>query len=207
MANGIKRFLNAFRQGERPEISDPSLSRPRSGATEPDAIYAEVERRKKRAEELRVREIAWSLYHHRLEWYPEQFKQKSEMIFPSVTDAIQPERGQTQIEIVTRKLLFAYTERGSYADYTNSVGTLALCVNDQQVLEFDIWIELPKQEYDETVYTVSTIHAFIEGPWITELKELLAQIESHEKTTSEALRKKAREDPGTLEDLKKKFGI
>ena len=175
---------------------------------EPDAIYAEVDRRKKRAEELGIREIVWSLYHHRLEWYPDWFKRKSEMIFPKVKDALQPEEGQTQIEIESHKLLFAYSERGSYLDdYGSNVGTLALRVNDQRVLEFDVWIELPKKEYDDTVYSVSTIHAFIEGPWVGELRELLAEIESHEKKTSEALQKRGREAPQTLEDLKKRFGL
>src|SRR5262249_42620866 len=99
-------------------------------------------------------------------------------------------------------------ERESYVpDYSSMVGTLALRVNDQRVLEFDVWIELPKKEYDEQDYRVSTIHAFVEGPWVGELRALLCEIESHEKRTSEALQKKRREDPQTLEDLKKRFGL
>ena len=51
-----------------------------------DAIYKEVERRTQRAEELKIRETVWPLYHDSLKGYPSWLKNCPDYMYPGITD-------------------------------------------------------------------------------------------------------------------------
>jgi hypothetical protein len=61
-------------------------------------------------------------------------------------------------------------------------------------------------QYD-TEYTLKEIDAFIEGPWVEDIKRMAASYKAHKSKLTEEREKKEREDPHKLEDLRKKFGI
>lgn len=55
---------------------------------EPDEIRAEIYRRKKRAEDLKLREILWSLYYRHLMRYEELVNNDPQMLFPEVKERL-----------------------------------------------------------------------------------------------------------------------
>lgn len=65
---------------------------------EPDEIRAEIERRRKRAIDLKLREALWALYDSHLRYYAEKSKNDPEMIYPDIKDTIEMSGGQIQFK-------------------------------------------------------------------------------------------------------------
>ena len=174
-----------------------------------DAVHQEVKRRIVRAEDLKIKETVWSLYQNSFRLYPAWAKNCAEYIFPSVTEPAIVAPGKVQLTINGAKYLFSYNERDDpVPDHTeNRIGSLSLYLDDRLVLEFEINITLPYEWYDKRKYELWGIGAFVEGPWVIELQALLPQVKNHEQTVREERRKRDREDPKKLADLKSRFGL
>jgi hypothetical protein len=177
-----------------------------------DAIHREVERRKKRVETLLLRENVWTLFDKHIKSYPGWREHIPDNIYPRITDPIQMGPNLVQVTLGNEKWLFSYSERSSPApsldDEIDVVGTLVLSVDDKLVFEFEILITTHLDQYDSSQsYHFWDTKAFIEGPWIVEVDQLLSATEQHEAAAAEARKKQRREDPKALDELKKRFGI
>ncbi|SRR5712691_13211536 len=170
---------------------------------EPNEIRAEVERRKQRAEDLKIRETLWSLHRHFSHcetWRREDI----EWIYPGVRDTLEFADDQYQFCLEQTTFLFFHKEQSISEMATR--GTFTLKVDDHEVFEFE-WYERTKDGYTEPVFEfqLGEVTKFIEGSWVTQLTDLLQKIKAYSESVQNEREApiKARE----LEALKKRFGI
>jgi hypothetical protein len=191
----------------------------RKAIMEPDEIRAEIQRRKKRATDLKLREILWSLYNSHFRRYTEQLKKDSELVYPEIQETLEISNTHIQFCIGETTYRLVYKEgpqeresdwvprrRGILDETTITPATLALQVDGARVFDFKIQKSVsytPEMPiFDETM---GEITSFIEGPWVTDVAELLQKIRLHEKAVwdkrqAPKLQQKLREDM-------KRFGL
>jgi hypothetical protein len=180
---------------------------------EPEEIRAEIERRRKRAIDLKLRETLWTLYNSHLRFYAEHLKKDPKMIDPSIKDTLELSNSfvQFRVETMTYRVFHkdGPTEGSPGSNFqgtTRTPVTIALLINDERVFEFELkrivryTPEMPL--FNEVMDNVT---CFIEGPWVTEIAEHLERIKAHEKCVRETrqapkLQQKLREDM-------KRFGL
>ena len=179
---------------------------------EPDEVRAEIERRKKRAMDLKIREALWSLYHSHLSHYEALIHEDPELLCPEVSESIKI--SDKSIEFSLRQSIYriVYTEgpkvrhetlgRGELLGESIVPAMLDLSVDDQRVFKFEIKRSTRFLE-DGPVWNddMGDITWFIEGPWVQDLPELLKRISAHEKCVRD------RRSIPKLEALKKRFGL
>jgi hypothetical protein len=182
---------------------------------EPEEILAEVARRKKRAEELGIRETLWSLYCHLCN-YKTWLHKDPDLVYPEVGKTLeflddQPKfaLGQTRFHIISKEQPapeMEYLPPGAFEPDECTRGALSLRVNDQKVFKFERWRSTAFQ-YEGPVVTdhLGEITSFIEGPWVTELADLLREIEAHRRSVQD--KREASKKTQELEDLQKRFGV
>lgn len=179
---------------------------------EPDEIRTEIERRKKRAIDLKIREVLWSLYHSHFSRYEAFIHEDPELVCPEVSESIKI--SDQSIEFSLRQSIYriVYTEgpkvrreaprKGELFGESMVPALLDLSVDDQRVLKFEIkrstryLVDGPARNDD-----MGDITWFIEGPWVQELPELLKRITAHEKSVRD------RRSIPKLEAMKKRFGL
>lgn len=175
-------------------------------------IRAEIERRRRRAIELKVRESVWSLYRSEFKHIDEQMLKDPELILPSVLETYRhPGNAQEfQIDGVLYRLVCVEgkkeNDRYGGERTTTSHFTIGLGVNGSQVLEFKAWSRItyaPEEPiFDQRLGEVS---AFIEGEWVAAIPELLEKMKAHSREV-----RKRRSAPGEALRLKedmKRFGL
>lgn len=182
---------------------------------EAEEIRAEIKRRKKRAVDLKLRELLWNLHHYHLSRYPELLKKDPAMILPELMDNLEMERNQACFRIGETHYKLSYkgkaetdslaSRRGSDEITTVNL-TLSLCVDGSPVFTFEVMrteqftLEAP---YFST--RMGEVLGFIEGPWVNEIGELARMMGQHER----ALRQK-RDAPRQAQRLRedmKRFGL
>ena len=179
---------------------------------EPDVIRAEIERRKKRAMDLKIREVLWSLYHSHLSRYETFIHEDPELICPEVRESIKIFDKGIEFSLSQSIYRIVYTEgpkirretpgKGELLGETIVPAMLDLSVDDQRVMKFEIkrstrFLEDGPAWNDD----MGDISWFIEGPWVQELPELLKRIRAHEKSVRD------RRSIPKLEAMKKRFGL
>jgi hypothetical protein len=160
---------------------------------EPDEIRAEIERRKKRAVDLKIRETLWSLY--KTLKAPDTATAQL-IIGPTIYDLIYKEAPQSS----TR---YSGQDRGDFEEEEIIIpATLALLVDNQKVFKFQIRnsTRLTREGPTWNNY-LGDVTRFIEGKWVSELTEFLARRNAEQK----ALREQ-KEQP-QLDSLRKRFGL
>jgi hypothetical protein len=179
---------------------------------EPDVIRAEIERRKKRAMDLRIREVLWSLYHSHLSHYEAFVHEDPELLCPDVRESIKISDKCVEFPLRQSVYRIVYTEgpkirhetlgRGELLAESIVPAILDLSVDDQRVFKFEIRRSTRYLE-DGPVWNddMGDISWFIEGPWVQELPELLKRISAHEKSVRD------RRSIPKLEAMKKRFGL
>jgi hypothetical protein len=186
---------------------------------EPDEVHAEIERRKKRAKDLKIREVLWSLYNSHFLRYEAWIRENPQLVYPGIKEAfkisakeVQFSIGRTTYQLTYKEGLVAKGERlrgrdrGEFFEEDIIPATLALRVDDQWVFEFDLCRRIHRTQFgpgwDDPLGEVTR---FIDGPWVLELTDLLEKIRAHEEGVRNGREgpRKARE----LEALKKRFGL
>jgi hypothetical protein len=184
---------------------------------EPDEIRAEIERRRKRAIDLKLRETLWTLYYWHLRSYAENLKKDPEMIYPEVRETLEISDAHIQFHVheITYTVMFKegpvecesrWRGRSIYDETRTTPVTLALKIDEKRVFDFEVKKTVTDTPdgplFDEFMGNVTS---FIEGPWVTDVAELLQKIKAHEKNVRDKrqapeLQKKLREDM-------KRFGL
>ena len=179
---------------------------------EPDEIRAEIERRKKRARDLKIREVLWSLYHSHLCHYETLIQKDPELLCAEVSESIKTSGKSVEFSLRQSIYRIVYTEgpkvrretlgRGELFGESIVPAILDLSVDDQRVFKFEI--RRSTRYLDEGLAwndDMGDITWFIEGPWVQELPELLKRIRAHEKSVRD------RRSAPKLEAMKKRFGL
>jgi hypothetical protein len=187
-------------------------------AEDPDQIYAAIERRKRRAVELGVPEFVWDLF-ERVKFYPSYSRNDPvgyQKFIPSgVTALEEPAKGDVAFVYDGSKYSFSWSTKnadsflGKHHETVREDARLVLRVEGERVFELALRGEQTFYEDDVSPKTWEKreIQAFVEGPWVENLRELNGTIIQHYQQVHEAEARKRREDPRKLADLKDRFGI
>lgn len=92
-----------------------------------------------------------------------------------------------------------------YDDY-GTFGYLEIFVNDERMFRLSLIPEVDG-DYGETYWRPVDIEAFIEGPWIEDLKRLARLATAHHEEELRLAAQRRKEAPALLEDFKTRFGI
>jgi hypothetical protein len=177
----------------------------------PEEIRAEVERRKQRARDLKIRETLWDLeqnlrgYRH---WLRDDPQFGSRLIYPGIelsNDEARLSLGQATSKLFYRKGKVSSDDYGG-VDSSTTHGTLTLKLNDDTVFEFEVaetveyWPDSPG--FSESLGEISR---FIEGPWVNEIAEFAQKVKAHAQSAWKE--RNAPREAREAEDLRKRFGL
>ena len=180
---------------------------------EPDEIRAEVQRRKKRAEDLGIREVVRGLIKHRDQyraWLRDDPQFAARVLYPDVIlsgDEVRFSIGPTTFQLKHREEPVSrdYDDRGD-SRWERSRETLKLRVNDQKVFEFNIEKDTEWTQFGPIYHEhFGEITRFIEGPWVVEVTELFLKAKAQ--SDSAWKERNAPREAKDIEDLKKRFGL
>lgn len=177
-------------------------------------LRAEIERRKKRAEDLKIREVLWSL-HNYFRCCDNWKREKSEWLYPHLdpdghfSDAQARFRiGQANFELIYKETKVSQESYGrrNMLEMETVEGTLALVVDCENVFDCDVCKTTTYTEFEPLFdERLGEVTRFIEGPWIKEITDFLVAIEAHKGTVSK--RHREAYEAKELESMKKRFGL
>jgi hypothetical protein len=181
---------------------------------EPDEVRAEIEHRKRGAQDSQIREVLWSLYDKHFKRYEAWIREDPQLVYPGVSEGFRVSPKEVQFSIGQKVYRLTYKEglasesksRRGVVEEKIVPATLALRVDDQRMFKFEM-SRRTRYMHDGIVWDdlLGEITRFIDGLWVLELTDLLEKIEAHEKGILNA-----RGAPGRareLEALKKRFGL
>jgi hypothetical protein len=186
-----------------------------------NAIYAEVEKRKRRAQELGAPKVVWELFEH-VRHYPSYLHLRNDppgydRFVPSAIAAVE-EPAKDNVSFVYEGVRYSFAWSATSVDSffggmddfetLREDGRLILSVNDERVFELVLRGEQAlSDEYVPTTWEPRGIEAFVEGAWLEHLRVLNKKVSQHLQSVHQADAKKRREDPAKLADLRDRFGI
>ena len=179
--------------------------RKESDVGEADKILAEVERRKKKANEIGLPKIILGFYRDFARGYPHWKGDDRSYIPKQIVDAQKVGTDGVRLTIDEKIYEFQWSQRSSSApDSDSSIGNLKLLLSDRLVFEI-----MAIGQYDEwgSSWSPARVEAFVEGPWVTTFTELAKEAKEVRDRASEVAAKRKREDPAALAELRKRFGI
>jgi hypothetical protein len=182
---------------------------------EPDEIRAEVQRRKKRAEDLGIREVLRTLIKHRNHykaWLKDDPQFAARLICPDII--LSGSEIQFSIGPATYQLMndegrvsgdYGLDSRGdNRSDHSRE--TVTLKVNSEEVFEFTVNKSTEWGQFEPVFYEhFGEIFRFIEGPWVTEITEFVLKAQAH--SASAWRERNAPREAEEAEGLKKRFGL
>lgn len=157
---------------------------------EPDEILAEIERRKKRAKDLKLGEELWSLYTSVLRRSIDDLQRDIEVVYPPLRESLSHSHGTYRFVIGNTKYKVIYREgrrekneriaRLTGIETVKTPITLALYSDDKLVFEFEMKTVITNAtETSASNEEMEEITAFVEGPWILAIAELVDQASQH----------------------------
>ena len=174
---------------------------------EPDEIRAEIERRRKRAKDLKLRETLWALYNSHLKGFAENLKKDPEMIYPEIMEALEitDTYVQFRLENVTYRVFYKQGPTLGEQDQKTHIA-IGLSIDEERVFDFE-FTNTVRYTPEMPLFSESMgdVTRFIEGPWINDVPKLLQKIKAHEKSIRDK-----REAPKILQKLRddmKRFGL
>jgi hypothetical protein len=177
----------------------------------PDEIRVEVERRKQRARDLKIREALWDLEKsfrgYRL-WLRDDPQFGKRLVYPEIElsdDGTRLPLEQGTSQLIYRKRSVSSEDYGRIQSETTH-GTLTLKLNGDSVFEFEV-AETVEYFPDSPGFSerLGEITRFIEGPWVTEIAEFVQKVKAHEQSAWKE--RNAPREAREAEDLRKRFGL
>ena len=159
-------------------------------------IRAEAARRRKRAKSLGIPETVWTLYSKYVKRASHRLLVNRDEVAPVIESAIRGDSKEHIAEICGNRYTFRY------CCSPDGFGEFTLAIRDEVALEFGV---REKWRHWGTEYSIIDVRAFVEGPWVAELTDALAQCSSY--VSASAHGKGAEERVAKTEDLRKRFGI
>jgi hypothetical protein len=177
---------------------------------EPSEVRAEIERRKSRARDLKIRESIWSLYYWNFRSYVAESGRFSKEVLPDIRESFKHSNGTFEFNFgdTVYKLTVHDTAPETTTDpYTDDEEevirfTLCLSVNTHEVFEFEV-IKTTVFLREAPLFheRMGEISCFIDGPWTVALRDLMTRVDVHNKAIQEQ-----RLAP-ILEVQKRRFGL
>lgn len=150
---------------------------------EPGEIRVEIERRRQRAKDLRLREELWSLYTSVLRPSIDDLEKDLEVVYPPLRESLSIERGAYQFAVGNTKYRLIYREgkkekntriaRLTGIETVSTPITLALLSDNKLVFEMEMKTTVTNTPEMPTLgEEMGEVTAFVEGPWIQAIAEL-----------------------------------
>jgi len=212
----VKRLLRALFANQssapaavrRDSIAPDAVGSPGEGRR----ILAEVNRRKERARQSGVIRSAFALYDENLPYYDAWIKNCPDLVHPAIKVEASTEEGGREdrtkrIEAVIRgnRYTFTFHQTTTFMpdgeEYTG--GFLDVDFQGARVLTIDC--NCDDDRYAGRTWSANDVSAFIEGPWVTELNEVFAEITYLHDTRNRLAQENSRR--AHLEKLKRNFGL
>ncbi len=177
-----------------------------------EKVKAEVAKRRERASQLGLVNIVFSLYRDHLMFFEDDFSHDDGRVPKSVTKIVTFQFKDGVNETVAKEVIFgdrSYTfvfrERPGIDPGGDDWTTGSIEVRQNSELLFELYCTSEVEEYMGRVWKPFRVEAFIEGPWVAEIKTFAAQVEELNR-----IRSIKSSDEGKLrelKELKKKFGL
>lgn len=177
----------------------------------PEEIRAEVERRKQRARDLKIREILWDLeksFRSYRYWLREDPQFALRLVYPGIElydDGGRFSIGQQSYQLSYDKGDVSSEDYGGI-NYDTTRGTLILKVDRENAFEFEV-DEIMECHRDSPLFrdSLGKITRFIEGPWVSETADFVERVKAHERSAWKE--RNAPRETQEAEDLRKRFGL
>ena len=175
-------------------------------------IKAEIERRKEKAKSLKLRETVWNLYSSQFKYIDERLQKDFELILPEVRETLKRSDSASEFGFNGTNYRLVCIERkrerehyGSDKTVTTHL-TLSLNASGRLVFEFNMRTSVTYAP-DQPIFDdyMGEITAFIEGPWIADIVELLQEMMAHVQEVWK--RRNAPKEAQRLKKAMKKFGL
>ena len=175
-------------------------------------IRAEIERRRKRAVQLGLRETVWDLYYSQFQSIDDYLKKEPETILPEVKDSLRRSGNESEFRFNNSNygllcLAGRVEERGrGFGSTETTPMTISLSVEGERVFEFELKKSVTCGE--DTPYfheSMGDVRAFIEGPWVEQVSELLKAMRSYKQEIWK--QKNAPRETQKLNEDMKRFGL
>lgn len=188
---------------------------------EPDEVLVEIERRKKRAADLRIRDVLWSLYNSHLGRYESWSKEDPQLVYPGIGKTVNISGKEIQFSVGRTVHRLIYREGSVASNYSRMrvsgsrddpfeekivPGTLTLRVEEEKVFKFEISTRTCYgPDGPVTDHPLGEVTRFIDGLWVMEIIDLWEKIRAHEENVRQERR--GPREARALEALKKRFGL
>ena len=175
-------------------------------------IRAEIERRRKRAIDLKLRETVWSIYSSQFQYMDDYLKKEPDSIFPEVKNSLRRSNGLSELDFAGThfglRCVAGRIEkdgRGSGETETTEM-TLILSVDEKRVFEFEMRKSVTYGE-DMPYFSeyMGRVNAFIEGPWVDKAGQLLHSMRAYKQEYWK--KKNAPHEAQRLKQDMKSFGL
>lgn len=174
---------------------------------EPDEIRAEIERRRKRAKDLKLRETLWALYNAHLRDYAENRMKDPEMIYPEIRETLVISNAYVQFRLGNTMYSVFYKQGPTLGEHDQKTHiAMGLSVDEERVFDFE-FTKTVRYTPEMPLFSESMgdVTRFVEGPWATAIPELLQNIKAHENSVQNK-RQAPEVQQKLLEDMKR-FGL
>jgi hypothetical protein len=179
-----------------------------------DELRAEIERRKKHAEDLKIKETLWSLREY-FRFHDKWERDDPEFAYPWLSDQCHLSEntarfsiGQNNFTLSYRKDREASEDSPGRWEWAVQIvhGAVTLKVDDEAVFEFSV-TETTTYTRDCPLFdkTLGEVTRFIEGPWVSEVADLEKAIAAHRQSV--LAKRRAAYEARKLAEEKKRFGL
>lgn len=149
-------------------------------------IRAEIERRRKRAIDLKLRETVWNIYSSQFQYMDDYLKKEPDSILPEVKNSLRRSSGINEFDyggahFGLRCVLEKTEKDGRGFDKTETTEmTLSLSVDGKSVFEFEMRKSVTYGE-DMPYFSeyMGRVKAFFEGSWVDQADELLQSMRAY----------------------------
>ena len=177
-------------------------------------IRKEIERRRQRAKDLKLREHVWELFHSNLEYYSSNLDK--EIIFPAIRESLVVADHHYRFDVGERRYDLVYKPKKEQKDrcgtrqWEDEVVTtpieFSLAVDGKQVFAFEMRraVQYSREMPIFSEY-MGEVTSFIGGAWVQDFIALLAMVKQHKRAVWDRNSKGGREE--RLKEEMKKFGL
>jgi len=175
-------------------------------------IRAEIERRRKRAVDLKLRETVWNIYSSQFQYMDDYLKKEPDSILPEIKNSLRRLNGTNEFDYggshFGLRCVPGKTERdGRGFDQTETTQmTLSLSVDGNSAFEFEMRKSvIYGEEMPSFSEYMGAVKAFIEGPWVGQISDLLRSMRAYKQEYWK--KKNAPREAQRLKQDMKSFGL
>ena len=179
----------------------------------PEEIRREIERRRQRAKDLKLRELVWDLFHSNLQHH---FSADREIIFPAIRETLTVANHHYRFRVAERRYELVYTPG---AEQREHCGTrrwedevvsipikFGLKVDENPVFAFEMrrTVQYSREMPIFSEY-MGEVTAFIGGAWVSDFIAMVAMVNQHKRSVWDRNATTGREQ--RLKEEMKRFGL